>query len=238
MAPTSIAPDRRRLSVGLVAITAAALLAAGCGSVGHSEGTGDRTKGKELFTQRCGSCHTLADAGTKGQIGPNLDYAFLASRRDGLGQSTIVQVVRGQIAYPIMNTSTGAPGMPPNLVVGQDADDVASYVASVAGVGDPNASAPAPTPTPPAGGGGGATKGDPVAGKAVFTSAGCVSCHTLADAGSTGTVGPNLDEAKPDAALVTMRVTNGKGVMPPFKDQLDATQIADVAAYVSSVAGK
>ena len=240
MAPTSIAPDRRRLSVGLVGIASAALLVAGCGSVGHSEGTGDRTKGKELFTQRCGSCHTLADAGTKGQIGPNLDYAFLASRRDGLGQSTIVQVVRGQIAYPIMNTSTGAPGMPPNLVVGQDADDVASYVASVAGVGDPNASAPAPTPTPtpPAGGGGGATKGDPVAGKAVFTSAGCVSCHTLADAGSTGTVGPNLDEAKPNAALVTMRVTNGKGVMPPFKDQLNATQIADVAAYVSSVAGK
>jgi mono/diheme cytochrome c family protein len=222
----------------LFGIATAALLAAGCGSVGHSEGTGDRAKGKELFTQRCGSCHTLADAGTKGQIGPNLDYAFLASRRDGLGESTIVQVVRGQIAYPILNTSTGAPGMPPNLVVGQDADDVASYVASVAGVGDPNASAPTPTPTPAAPAGGGSAKGDAAAGKAVFTSAGCVTCHTLADAGSKGTVGPNLDDAKPDAALVTMRVTNGQGVMPPFKDQLDATQIADVAAYVSSVAGK
>ena len=237
MMPTSISPDLRRLAVVLLGITTAALFAAGCGSVGHSEGTGDRAKGKELFTQRCGSCHSLADAGAKGQIGPNLDYAFLASRRDGLGESTIVQVVRGQIAYPILNTSTGAPGMPADLVVGQDADDVASYVASVAGVGDPNASA-APAPTPAAPAEGGSAKGDAAAGKAVFTSAGCVSCHTLADAGSTGTVGPNLDDAMPDAALVMMRVTNGKGVMPPFKGQLDPTQVADVAAYVSSVAGK
>ena len=84
------------------------------------------------------------------------------------------------------------------------------------------------------GGGGG---GDAAAGKEVFTSAGCVSCHTLADAGATGTVGPNLDEAKPDAALVTDRVTNGAGAMPSFKGQLSEQQIADVAAYVSSVAG-
>jgi mono/diheme cytochrome c family protein len=241
MAPAPIRLDRRRLTAVLVAVVTAALLAAGCGSVGHSAGTGDRATGKVLFTQKCGSCHTLANAGTKGQIGPNLDYAFLQSRRDGLGQSTIVQVVRGQIAYPITNTSTGAPGMPPNLVEGQDADDVASYVASVAGIGDPNASAPAPaasTPTttaPPAGGG---AAGDAAAGKKVFATAGCTGCHTLADAGSSGTVGPNLDEAKPDAALVTTRVTNGKGAMPSFKGQLDPTQIADVAAYVSSVAGK
>ena len=69
-------------------------------------------------------------------------------------------------------------------------------------------------------------------------SAGCVGCHTLADAGATGTVGPNLDDAKPDAALVVERVTNGKGPMPPFKGQLTDKQIQDVAAYVSSVAGK
>ena len=93
---------RRRLAAVPVAVVTAALFAAGCGSVGYSEGTGDRTKGKELFIQKCGSCHTLADAGTKGQIGPNLDDAFLESRRDGLGESTIVQVVRGQIAYPII----------------------------------------------------------------------------------------------------------------------------------------
>jgi mono/diheme cytochrome c family protein len=81
-------------------------------------------------------------------------------------------------------------------------------------------------------------KGDAAAGKKVFQTAGCTSCHTLADAGSTGTVGPNLDDAKPSSDLVVDRVTNGKGVMPSFKDQLSATQIQDVAAYVSSVAGK
>ena len=79
--------------------------------------------------------------------------------------------------------------------------------------------------------------GDPVAGKDVFASAGCVSCHTLADAGATGAVGPNLDAAKPAYDKVVDRVTNGMGVMPPFKDTLSAQQIQDVAAYVSSVAG-
>jgi mono/diheme cytochrome c family protein len=81
-------------------------------------------------------------------------------------------------------------------------------------------------------------QGDAAAGKAVFTSAGCVGCHTLADAGATGTVGPNLDDAKPSADLVIERVTNGKGAMPPFKGQLSEKQIQDVAAYVSSVAGQ
>jgi mono/diheme cytochrome c family protein len=82
------------------------------------------------------------------------------------------------------------------------------------------------------------TQGDAAAGKAVFTgTAGCTGCHTLADAGSTGTVGPNLDDAKPSAELVVDRVTNGQGGMPSFKGQLTDKQIADVAAYVSSVAG-
>ena len=84
MTSSSSAPDRRRLVAVPVIVAIAALLGAGCGSVGHSEGTGDRAKGKELFTQKCGSCHTLADAGTQGQIGPNLDDAFVQSRRDGL----------------------------------------------------------------------------------------------------------------------------------------------------------
>jgi mono/diheme cytochrome c family protein len=82
------------------------------------------------------------------------------------------------------------------------------------------------------------TQGDPVAGKAVFTgSAGCTGCHTLADANATGTVGPNLDTAKPPYDLVVERVTNGKGVMPPFGGTLSEQQIRDVAAYISSVAG-
>jgi len=79
--------------------------------------------------------------------------------------------------------------------------------------------------------------GDAAAGKEVFASAGCGSCHTLADAGSSGAVGPNLDDAQPSAELVVDLVTNGRGAMPPFKDQLSEQQIADVAAYVSSVAG-
>ena len=80
-------------------------------------------------------------------------------------------------------------------------------------------------------------KGDPAAGKQVFESAGCKSCHTLADAGATGTVGPNLDQAKPDYRLATARITLGKGVMPSFKGQLTDQQIADVAAYVVQATG-
>jgi cytochrome c6 len=99
---------------------------------------------------------------------------------------------------------------------------------------EPPATEPSPTETTPPGG----TAGDPEAGKAVFTgSAGCTGCHTLADAGSTGTVGPNLDEAQPSAELAVERVTNGSGAMPSFKDTLSEQQIQDVAAYVSSVAG-
>ena len=79
--------------------------------------------------------------------------------------------------------------------------------------------------------------GDPTAGKKTFLSAGCTGCHTLADAKATGTVGPNLDQAKPDYRLVTARVTLGKGQMPSFKGQLSAQQIADVAAYVVKATG-
>jgi mono/diheme cytochrome c family protein len=79
--------------------------------------------------------------------------------------------------------------------------------------------------------------GDATAGKEVFASAGCTACHTLAAAGSTGTVGPNLDEAKPSYELVVQRVTLGQGGMPSFADQLEPQQIADVAEFVSSSAG-
>jgi mono/diheme cytochrome c family protein len=77
-------------------------------------------------------------------------------------------------------------------------------------------------------------KGDAAAGKKLFSSAGCTGCHTLAAANATGTVGPNLDQAKPDFRLVTARVTLGKGVMPSFKGQLSDQQIADVAQFVVS----
>ena len=89
------------------------------------------------------------------------------------------------------------------------------------------------TTPPPAGG-----EGDPVAGKEVFLGASaCGSCHTLADAGTSGTIGPNLDESQPSVELAVDRVTNGQGAMPAFGDSLSEQQIADVAAYVSTAGG-
>jgi mono/diheme cytochrome c family protein len=79
--------------------------------------------------------------------------------------------------------------------------------------------------------------GDAAAGKAIFASKGCATCHTLADAGATGTIGPNLDEVKPDLAIAVDRIVNGKGTMPPFKSQLSTKEIADVAAYVVQASG-
>ena len=76
-------------------------------------------------------------------------------------------------------------------------------------------------------------QGDASNGAKVFASAGCGGCHTLEAAGSSGTVGPNLDQAQPDASLVIQRVTNGQGAMPSFADSLSEQEIADVAAYVS-----
>ena len=75
-------------------------------------------------------------------------------------------------------------------------------------------------------------EGDAAAGEAVCASAGCGGCHTLEAAGSSGSVGPNLDDAMPPHDLVVERVTNGAGAMPSFGGQLDETQIQDVAAYV------
>jgi cytochrome c6 len=78
---------------------------------------------------------------------------------------------------------------------------------------------------------------DLAAGKKVFTTAGCSGCHTLKDAGASGTTGPNLDDLKPSAARVAKQVTNGGKIMPAFKGSLSSQQIQDVAAYVASAAG-
>lgn len=216
--------------VGLAAFAAlASAVAGGCGTVGRvDEAAADISRGKELFAATCGSCHTLADAGTRGTIGPNLDEAFAYARSEeasdqGFDVSTIRDVIRGQIAYPVEEPPTGEPGMPANLVTGSDADSVAAYVASVAGL---------PVKS---GGGGGQAGAD---GKTIFTSAGCSGCHVLAAAGSTGTVGPNLDQAKPSLELAIDRVTNGKGAMPSFKGQLSEEQIRAVAKFVADNAGK
>ena len=189
---------------------ATALLAAGCGTGGIAKG-GDPSKGKQLFQAKCGGCHTLADAGTHGQTGPNLDDAFGPDRKQGFKQVTIEQVVRDQIELAV-------PPMPKNLVTGSDADSVAAYVAQVAGTGLTAAK-------------------NSTNGKDIFT-ANCGSCHTLADAGTSGTVGPNLDQLKPPLAIVQHQVINGGSVMPAFKGTLTPAQITAVAKYVFSVAGK
>ncbi|HUP33048.1 MAG TPA: c-type cytochrome [Gaiellaceae bacterium] len=75
-------------------------------------------------------------------------------------------------------------------------------------------------------------EGDAAAGESVFASAGCGACHTLETAGSSGAVGPNLDESQPDAELVETRVREGAGAMPAYEGQLSDEQIADVTAFV------
>jgi cbb3-type cytochrome c oxidase subunit III len=219
--------------VAAVCTAGLAVVLSGCGTGGYTS-EGSQGTGKKLFVQSCGGCHTLADAGTNGTIGPNLDDAFAQARQAGMTSDTFTQVVADQIKYPITDTSTGAPGMPnvdDTLPSCDDVDgtgfcvedqeqavaDVAAYVGSVAGTG-----VVAETPTD---------------GKSIFT-ANCGSCHTLADAGTTGTVGPNLDDVKPPKEKVVTQVTNGGGAMPAFKDSLDQKQIEAVADYVSSAAGK
>jgi mono/diheme cytochrome c family protein len=77
----------------------------------------------------------------------------------------------------------------------------------------------------------------PVAGAAIFKSAGCGSCHTLAAAGSHGQIGPNLDSLRPSFAQVQSQVTKGGGGMPSFSSRLGRAQIRDVAAFVAARAG-
>jgi mono/diheme cytochrome c family protein len=103
---------------------------------------------------------------------------------------------------------------------------------------------------PPAGCGGGddggssttrTTTSAPAAatsGRQLFTTVGCASCHTLADAGAKGQVGPDLDTLEPSTAAVVRQVTHGGGGMPAFAGQLSPAQIQAVARYVSSVAGR
>jgi len=220
------------------AFAAAVTLAlAGCGTGGYVEG-GSQGAGRQHFVARCGSCHQLADAGTPGTIGPNLDDAFAQARRDGMTNDTFRQVVAAQVKYPIEQTSTGEPGMPgvnetlPSCddVEGegfcvddqeQAVADVAAYVAAVSGTGKPPPEEPGDEPTD---------------GREIFVD-NCGSCHTLAAAGTSGTVGPNLDESKPSKELAVDRVTNGKGVMPAFRDTLSPEQIEAVAEYVAQNAG-
>jgi cbb3-type cytochrome c oxidase subunit III len=207
---------RKALALLPVGAAVAAFVAlAGCGTGGIASGRGDVQNGGKLFQQKCGGCHVLSAAGTQGTVGPSLDAAFAADRKQGFKESTFVNIVLDQIRQ------ASAP-MPRNLVKGQDAQDVAAYVASVAGVNGPEAK-PATTKS--------------TDGKTIF-STNCASCHTLAAANATGTIGPNLDQLKPPEPRVKHQVEVGGGVMPAFKGRLTDQQIAAVAKFVAGNAGK
>jgi cytochrome c2 len=233
------------LGAGLVA---AALLAAGCGTGGEASAgqPPDLQNGETLFkgAGTCGACHTLAAAGTNATIGPNLDYAFAGDVSEKFPKSAIENVVLDQIRLGSGQVATyttskdfikhclqptqaakcyGTP-MPANLVKGQDAIDVAAYVAENAG------SSGYTSPVSFASFG--------TDGEKIFKGAGCAGCHTLAAAGATGTKGPNLDQLKPAMAIVVRQVTNGGATMPAFKGRLTPAQIEAVAKYVASSAGK
>ena len=188
------------------------MLLAGCGTGGRASGSGDQTNGQKQFQAKCAGCHALAAAGSQGTVGPNLDDAFRADKQQGFKDSTVRNVVLVQIRQP-------SPPMPANLVKGQDAQDVAAYVAAVAGSGN---AAPAKVGND---------------GKSIFQ-ANCSSCHTLKAAGSSGTIGPNLDQLKPSESIVQHQVEVGGAVMPAFKGKLTDTQISAVAKYVADNAGK
>jgi cbb3-type cytochrome c oxidase subunit III len=202
-------------------LSLAALALAGCGTGGLGNENADISQGKLLFKQNCGSCHTLKEAATQGSTGnpaggPNLDDAFTAAKSEGFDESAIRETVRDQIEFAV-------PPMPRDLVEGSDADAVAVYVAKVAA--DPKAKVSLP---PGAGG------NDP---KLLFES-NCGTCHTLADAGTSGKIGPDLDQVKPSMQRALKQITNGGGGMPPFKGQLTEQQIQALAKYVSTVTRK
>lgn len=122
---------RRVLALSLLGV---ALALAGCGGEETTDFEGaDVANGKQLFVQgpgggkpSCGGCHTLADAATISQVGPSLDDAFQRMREEGFEESTIFAVTLEQIDLAV------AP-MPADIVTGQDAVDVAAYVARFAG---------------------------------------------------------------------------------------------------------
>jgi len=218
----------RRARLGLGAALAALTLVAFSGCDLQEDASTDR--GEQLFVQNCGSCHALTAAGTNANVGPNLDFAFQQARAAGMDQDTIEGVVENQIENPRPSSPDNVQTyMPANLVEGQDAKDVAAYVASVAGV---------PGLKPPQ-----------FVAKEFFTT-NCGSCHTLQDAGTTATVGPVLDDVLPGQSPAEVKqsiedpsakVTPGfpNGVMPNnFGETLTPQQLNQLVAYLLQVAGK
>jgi len=204
-----------RAAIAVAAV--AALAISGC-----NKNSGDVNRGQQLFVQRCGSCHILAAANTQGQQGPSLDDAFAAARARGMDNDTVAGVVKAQVESPRPLHAAPSVSMPAELATGQDLNDIAAYVGSVAGTG-----IKPPSLTPPQ----------------LFSST-CGSCHTLAAAGTSGTTGPNLDQilASMTAAQIEKSITDpnaiiAKGypanVMPPTFAQ--SIQPADLKALVQYI---
>jgi mono/diheme cytochrome c family protein len=197
--------------------------------------TADVENGRTLFVERCGTCHAFKEAGTQAEIGPDLDSAFQAARRAGMDSDTIEGVVESQIANPRVTSPDSPAYMPANLVEGDDAVDVAAYVAEFAGV--PGVEPPIPADAGP--------------GAEVFLSQGCGSCHTLAELGdiATGTVGPDLDEVIPGQSPAQVEksivdpdaeIAQGfpSGVMPDnYGEELSPKELSDLADFLVESAG-
>ena len=113
----------RNTALAAAALATGAIVLSACG-----RDDADLVNGKTLFVERCGACHQLSRANTKGIQGPSLDAAFTAARQDGMTDKTVEGIVHRQIAHPRRNSI-----MPAGLVKGQDAIDVAAYVGDVAG---------------------------------------------------------------------------------------------------------
>jgi cbb3-type cytochrome c oxidase subunit III len=196
----------------------------GCGTGGLGDAGSSGTNGEALFKQKCAGCHELKAAGASGTIGPSLDAAFAASREGGFDESSIRAVVLGQMRYPIPPMPKPAELFPSDEYSDSEREAameaIASYVASVAA--NPQAIARAGQQA------GNASAGDP---KALFTSS-CAGCHTLAAAGATGAVGPNLDQLSLTAGRIAEQIRTGGGGMPPFEGQLTDAQIQALAKFV------
>jgi mono/diheme cytochrome c family protein len=226
--PTPPNPARLLPVAVIAALVAIALISSGCGT-----STADEQRGRVLFVQKCGVCHTMAQAGTTAQIGPNLDAAFAAARAAGETGATVEGVVKAQVEFPRPSNADPAVSMPADVVTGQDLEDVAAYVGRYAGV---------PGAAPPR------VPGGP--GAQVFASNGCGGCHTLAAAGSGGVTGPNLDEVLPgqSAAMVKESIVDpnaqiAKGypanVMPGnFAALISPKEIEDLVEYLTESTAK
>jgi len=195
---------RNTVMAALAAVSAAAI-ALPLGACGRNEP--DLETGKAKFVEKCGSCHTLARAGTAGTTGPDLDTSFQTALADGIDRDTIEGIVHKQILHP--NTQ-GV--MPAGLLQGSDASDVAAYVGYAAARKGDDTGALAS-----------AGLAQAKTGEQIFTAAGCAGCHTFSPAGSSGTIGPNLDQLKTQA---------GKLVPGKSADEYIRESIEDPSAYI------